>query len=208
MAFEEQLAQKMFKEDKEKTYVDKILAKDSIQKIKIILNKEEWVREDIIDLSYLLNTEELKLSNIDDWERDIILKHFLMIEECCRLLECIYEYYENTKKRESTCKTCNLMIKNKITSKKLDSSQSYCACAEPKTEKIFDALAEEQIHKIIHTIRTAIKSTINTHCGIIRSGMSLSALGLKKITDSRYEIAYDQSTVDKTSQSKKGIFGF
>lgn len=207
MAFEEALASKMFSQSAEKSYIDKILAKSDSEKINSIMQKNEWTKEDIQNALYLVNNTELKLGNTNDNEREIILKHFLYIGEIARLTITLLDYYDYIKKRESFCNNCEKLTNNKFTTKLMDKNYIYCSCENPKTTIIFDKLSEDLILRCLHSHIEAVKSMLDTHCGILRSSLSMNALGIKKLTEQKYDIEYN-TTNKEITPVKKGIFGF
>ena len=100
-SIESQISKSMFSKEREKSFIDKILAKDNIESIRTLIKKKELVREDLLEILYLLGSEEIKLLNFSEWERHIVLKLFVWIREFCKAAEILYDYEDSLKKDPS-----------------------------------------------------------------------------------------------------------
>jgi len=89
---EEELQKAMFQRNNEKTFIDKLLAKNDIDAVRDIIKKKELTREDILELLYLLTSTEAKLVNYSPWDRYVILKFFVWIREFTKVAELLYDY--------------------------------------------------------------------------------------------------------------------
>ena len=75
--FERALQDKIFSTNIEKTYIDKLLSKDSVEQIKNLIKKDKLTRQDLLELLYLLSSPEIKLLNYSSWERYVMSKYFV-----------------------------------------------------------------------------------------------------------------------------------
>lgn len=75
----------------EKSFIDKALSKDDIEKIRVLMKKSPLTREDLLDLLYLVSSAESKLYNFDERERYVMLKMFVWLREFVKILELLYD---------------------------------------------------------------------------------------------------------------------
>lgn len=79
----------------EKTYVDKLLAKDDIKELSSkLLAKRLFDREDINLIQALLNSSELKLTNVSKEMRYVHNKYYCWIEEAIAIYNMYLDYKE------------------------------------------------------------------------------------------------------------------
>lgn len=95
MSFEQNLQKGLFASPGEKTFVDKVLAKDDIDKIRVLIKKTRLDRTDLLEILYLLSSSESKLLNYGEWDRYVILKFFVWIREFVKICEQLYDYQED-----------------------------------------------------------------------------------------------------------------
>lgn len=92
MGIEEQITKQLGQVNSEKTYIEKILARDGIKLLKQLQKKETLSREDIDLLQYLLNNEELKLHNLTEHQRYIHNKFYCWVEEMLKVYMMYLDY--------------------------------------------------------------------------------------------------------------------
>lgn len=116
MDFEGNFERSLFTKNSEKTFIDKILAKDDVKAIRDLIKKEHWRREDLLEVLYLLSSAEAKLLNYGEWDRYIIMKFFVWIREYVKVAELLYDYEDNVTKKHITLSptTKRLFERNKI----------------------------------------------------------------------------------------------
>lgn len=108
----------IFTTDKDVSLTDKLLGRDTINKIKSIMDKEDLDYTDISSLLYLITTDETKLLNITPYERYVLGKFYTWIREFVKLLEEIYYFkrkYFNTltdEEKETLEEIRKIMIHN------------------------------------------------------------------------------------------------
>lgn len=93
-SFEENLQRNIFSGQSEKSFIDKILAKDDIANIRELVRKPRLTRSDMLELLYMMTGSEAKLTNLDEWSRYILLKFFVWIREFAKIAEQLYDYDE------------------------------------------------------------------------------------------------------------------
>lgn len=99
--FEEQLQKALFNQaSEEKSFIDKILAKEDVSRIKELMRKPKLKREDVLELLYLASGNETKLLNYGEWDRYIQLKFFVWVREFIKITELLYDYQEKLQEKE------------------------------------------------------------------------------------------------------------
>lgn len=111
----ENVTKNIFRGSPEKTFIDKLLAKEEVAKIRDFLRKENLTRSDIREILNLMAGAESKLYNFSDWDRYVVLKFFVWLREFVAILELLYDYEEKTKD-ENLDEETKILFKN---SKKL-----------------------------------------------------------------------------------------
>lgn len=114
MSFESQLQQGVFSGNSEKTFIDKLLAKDDVNIIREIIKKKRLTREDMLEIIYMISGTESKLYNFGEYERYIILKLHIWIREFTKIAEQLYDYidYLENKENFNITKRTQVMIDN------------------------------------------------------------------------------------------------
>jgi len=79
------------KKNNEKSLTDKLLGRDDIEKIRLLMKKTELSREDLLDLLYSISSSESKLYNFDVRERYVMMKFFVWLRDFIMILEYMYE---------------------------------------------------------------------------------------------------------------------
>lgn len=89
--FEKSIQQSMFNKNNEKTSIDKLLARNEVERINEIIKREKLGRDGTLELLYLCLGTESKLLNLGQWERYVLLKFFVWIREFTKLVEMLYD---------------------------------------------------------------------------------------------------------------------
>ena len=98
--FEQQVQQALFsQQNEEKSFIDKILAKEHVQRVKVLMRKPKLTRDDVLELLYLCSANETKLLNYSEWDRYIQLKFFVWMREFIKVAELLYDYQEKLEKK-------------------------------------------------------------------------------------------------------------
>lgn len=93
-SLENAMANNLFSQNQERTFIDKVLAKNEIEEIKELMEKETLDRKDLGRLTYLIGAVEIKLVNLGEWERYILGKYFAWLRDFISTLEMEYDYYD------------------------------------------------------------------------------------------------------------------
>ena len=97
-SYEKTLSRYVFSQQSEKTWIDKILDRQDVEKIRDLMKKEDLGREELLELLYLLAGNELKLVNLGDWDRYLLGKYFAWIRDFVSVAELIFDYLEDLNK--------------------------------------------------------------------------------------------------------------
>lgn len=100
MGFENQVEQQLFKQNSEKSHLDKALARKDVDDLREIIKKTKLERTDILEILYLLTSTESKLLNYQEWDRYVILKLFVWIRDFVKVAEQLYDYQDRLDKGE------------------------------------------------------------------------------------------------------------
>lgn len=152
----------IFGRQSEKTFIDKLLARQDVDAIRELIKKDGLKRQDLLDMLYLLSSPESKLLNYGEWERYIILKFFVWVREFAKVAELFFDYDDDLKKKEQAGK-----IK-----------------LSPRGKQFMDNNRRIIEHNI--------KFLIDLYLNIGRTSLSLGATGFTEILKNKYEISYPQ----------------
>lgn len=144
----------------EKTFIDKLLAKDDIKKIGELMKKKRLSREELIEALYLLASSESKLQNFSEWERYVLLKFYVWIREFIKIAEILYDFKDKH----------DVMIKNK----------------EIKPSANYDKLLDNCMQRIEHNA----KFLIDLYLNISRSSLSVNGTGFMELLKNKFEVDY------------------
>lgn len=91
---EQQLAQHMFSKDNEKTFIDKVLSRQDVERIRQLIKKPKLDRSELLDILYNVVGVEAKLANYSEWDRYLMNKFFVWLREFIKLAEQLFDYIE------------------------------------------------------------------------------------------------------------------
>jgi hypothetical protein len=97
---EDSISKSLFSGQSDKTFVDKLFAKDDVNKIEALIQKPHLTRSELLRLLYLISATEAKLVNYSSWDRYVILKFFVWIREFIKVAELVYDYEDWLEKQE------------------------------------------------------------------------------------------------------------
>lgn len=171
MGFEQDLQNSLFSQNSERTMIDKVLAKEDVNRAKELIKKPKLKREELLEVLYLLAATESKLLNLGEWDRYVILKFFVWIREFIKVAELLYDYQDELKKPEN---------KNKFQ-------------LSDRTKRIL----ENNERLIEHNA----KFLIDLYFNICRTTLSLGATGLLELIKNKYEVIYPQQTLTQVENT-------
>lgn len=160
---EEQIERSIFSNKAEKTFIDKILAKDDVSSARNIIKKPVLSREDMIDLLNLLSSNENKLLNYGPWDRYIFAKLFTWIREFIAMCEQMYDIEDDLNQKQ----------------------KAGLVNITPRTRQIFDNNMRLMQHNI--------KFLVDLYFNVTRSTLSLGATGFLETLKNKFEISYPES---------------
>lgn len=180
MSFEQNVQQALFNsQNEEKSFIDKILAKEDVHRIKELMRKPELSREDVLELLYLASANETKLLNYSEWDRYIQLKFFVWLREFIKIAELLYDYQEKQEKAEKR--------------------------GDLKLTKRTKELFKNNSLLIQHNA----KFLIDLYFNMGRSTLSLGATGIMELLKTRFEFVYPNSSQLTAGQEQnKSLFNF
>lgn len=175
--FEKKLSKGMFSGYGEKTFIDKVLAKDDVKAIQELIKKPRLKRDELLEILYLISGTEAKILNYSEWDRYVILKFFVWIREFVKVAELLFDYEEELKKKES---------ENKI-----DLTE--------RTKKLIDNNAL--------LIQHNAKFLIDLYLNISRTSMSLGMSAFLELVRNKYEVQYNQEQAQQIQAKGGGLLG-
>lgn len=180
-SFEEALQKSVFSGQNEKTFIDKLLAREDVNAIRELVKKPDWTRQDLLEILYLLSGAESKLLNYGEWERYVILKFFVWIREFVKIGEMLYDYEDDMIERGT-------LIKNE--KNKDDAAQMF----------------ENNKRMIEHNI----KFLVDLYLNIGRTSLSLGGTGFIEMLKNKFEVNYPSGQMSGQNlpqpQQSAGIF--
>lgn len=97
-AWEDRIAQQANTYTNEKTFIDKLTAKEDVSQMRKLHIKEKNERKDILEMLQLLVGNETKLLNFDEKERHILGKYFIKIRQAFQITDEVWDYFEQLEK--------------------------------------------------------------------------------------------------------------
>lgn len=200
---EDEITRNIFTNTQEKTFIDKLLAKEDVQNIRELIKKPKLTRSELLELLYLISSNESKLVNYSPYDRYISLKFFVWIREFIKIAEQLYDYRDDLIVKENICLNCKGWL-NEETKKGI----KKCACKAPRRFKLSDRtlkLLDNNERNIEHIA----KFLIDLYLNIARTTLSIGATGFIEMLKNKYEIAYPNAQQQAGEvQEKKGLFSF
>lgn len=181
-SFEQNLQGALFSKQAEKTFIDKLLAKEDSHRVKELISKKDLKREELLELLYLLSGTETKLVNYGEWDRYVVLKYFVWIRQFVKICESLFDYQDD--------------LKESITDQK-------------KRSINLTPRAKQLLKNIERNLEHATKFNIDLYFNIIRSTLSLGGTGFIEMLKNKFEISYPQGQPHHTPdqpQQKGGLF--
>jgi len=115
-SYESQLSSGLYGGTVEKTFVDKVLAKEEVNEIKQLMQKSTLTREDLLKLLYLLAGNEIKLLNFGEFDRYLLGKFFAWVRDFVSCAELLFDYKDRVERKEvKISKLARAALKNSET---------------------------------------------------------------------------------------------
>ena len=217
----------------EKSFIDKMLAKDDVNSVRELIKKDRLSRSDMTELLYLLSSNETKLLNYGEWDRYVIMKFFVWIREFFKVNESLFDYKDELLKKENTCKTCMKLIKTKEPqkicrcstnhqdysyneeAKKINLQNKYLKKPQIPLKEVREPILQldENTKQIFENnfrlMEHNIKFLVDLYFNIGRTTLSLGGTGLLELLKNKFEVAYpNQQQIATQLENNKtgGIF--
>ena len=203
MTFEQALQNNLFNRNVEKTAIDKVLDRADVEAIRGLIKKKNLKREEMLEILYLLSSNEIKLLNYSEWDRYLMVKFFVWIREFIKMLELLYDYEDELKKKSNVCSECKGYIVDREEVKK------SCACVKPIPTVFLSDRTKRTFENIKQLSEHNAKFLIDLYLNIARSTLSLKGSAFDMLLKERFEMAYPQANnLTPTPEDKGGIFKF
>jgi len=98
--FVTELNKYVFSQSAEKTWIDKVLDRQDVERVRELMRKDDLSRDELLELLYLLAGNELKLVNFGDWDRYLLGKYFAWIRDFVSVAEGIFDFIEELEKED------------------------------------------------------------------------------------------------------------
>lgn len=181
--FEQAIQNSLNMAAKDRSFIDKLLAKEDVDRLRELTKKQKLCREDLLELLYLLTSTESKLLNLGEWDRYVMLKFFVWIREFIKIAELLYDYQDDLKNKEKLCANC----------KKLkDDIKKPCTCYEFKPTMVLTPRCKQILFNNERLIEHNAKFLIDLYLNVGRTTLSLGGTGLLEILKNKYELTYPQ----------------
>jgi hypothetical protein len=203
MGFEDSLAQHMFNVNAEKTFIDKVLARQDVEAIRDLVKKPKLNRSDMLEMLYLLSGVEAKLCNYGEWDRYIILKFFVWIREFIKIRELLFDYRDMLNIKSRFCSNCR-----GYTDVLKDEQLTPCHCETPKLEFKINDRFDKMLSNCEYLMEHNAKFMVDLYLNIARTSLSIGATGFLETLKNKFEIDYPQGMLQTPLQdTKPGLLG-
>ena len=177
MVIEQALAEAFKQRDTEKTFIDKLLAKDDIARIKELMRKNGLKREELLELLYMLSSSESKLLMLPEYHRYVLLKYFVWVREFVKICEFNFDYREN--------------LNRKVQSGRFKLSD--------RAKRILDDNTKMLEHNT--------KFLVDLFLMIARTSLSLNGAAFGELLKQRFELQYSQKDGTQSPSNQMSLRG-
>ena len=196
MGYEQDLQRSIFTGAGERTFIDKVLAKDDVNAIRELVKKPKLTRGELLEVLYLISGTEAKLLNYNEWDRYIVLKFFVWIREFIKISEILFDYEDELYNKENICRDCKLLIKT--------TQEKKCVCKDPNPTLILNDRTKRLLLNNDMLLQHNAKFLIDLYLNIGRTSMSITSAGFTELIRNKYEVQYlqPQQTQEQAQNSK------
>lgn len=188
MGFEQALENSIFSGQSEKTFIDKALDKEDIDRLRDLIKKDVLTRQDLLEILNLISGKELKLWNLGEWDRYALTKFFVLIREFVVFEERLWDYKDDLGKKQNVCKNCKSYLEvngnNKL---------RKCICSNPEPSLILSPRSIQIFDNIMRTVEHDIKFLVDLYVNIGRSSLSFKGTAFLELIKQKFEFAYPQT---------------
>lgn len=97
---EDALTKAFSRRDEERTFIDKLLGKEDIATLRVLMKKDNLERGEILEMLYMLTSAESKLLMLTEWDRYVLMKYFVWVREFVKVTENYFDYKEDLQKKK------------------------------------------------------------------------------------------------------------
>lgn len=174
------LNKSMLKQDYERSYIDKLLAKEDIASVRNILKKTVLNREDMLEVNDYIVSMESKLLNLSERERYVLNKYYVWINYMMGIFEVLFDYGDNLAK---------------IKTPELDKNVKY--------KQII-----EQLDMAKKNTSNMLKMMFNVYLLIARTSLSAKGKTIGDFSSNKFDINYGGSPFNQPTQDNNNkIYG-
>jgi len=202
MGFEDQVGASLFRGNAEKTFIDKILAKEDADAIRQLIKKPRLTRVDLLEILYLLSGNESKLVNYKEWDRYVILKYFVWVREFVKVTEMLFDYWERMKKSKLPKSLLEKSEKNGGWVETIDVEN----CTELNEEDKYTWIMLDNNQRLMEH---NVKFLIDLYMNISRTSLSVGGTGFIELITNKFEMNYPTGLYGQVAPEEKkgGLFG-
>lgn len=198
MGFEQDLQNKVFSDTGERTFIDKLLAKEEVKDIRELIKKPRLTRSELLEILYLISGTESKLVNYGTYDRYVILKFFVWIREFIKIAELLFDYTDELYRKENTCTLCLKYINTNKEAEK-------CVCEVSKPYVVLTERSKRLLDNNQRLIEHNAKFLIDLYLNIARTSLSIGATGMLELLKNRYEVQYMPTPPSPPVQQQTGF---
>lgn len=107
--FENMLEQQMVNTQHEKTFIDKVLARQEVNELRRLVRQKSLNRQDMSEILNILVGVEAKLYNLNDYDRYVLLKYFAWVRNSALINELLSDYIDDVKKINLSARSQKLL---------------------------------------------------------------------------------------------------
>lgn len=196
--FEEKIKQKLLSGDAERSFTDKLFAKEDVARIRELFKKTGLTRSEINELMYMCTGVESKLVNFGEYDRYVVLKFYVWIQTFEQINENLYDFYELEKSKREGVKKYWKDVKDGV------DTDSF----EPPEHSDLSEKGFLLLETIIRGMEHSIKNVVALYLNIVRTSLSLGATGFLEPLKQKFEMTYPtQEVVSTGGEGRRTWFG-
>ena len=195
MDIESELQRSIFSNTRDKSFIDKLIARSEVDAIRDIVKNRHLTREQILEMFYLMLGIEAKLVNYSANDRYVILKFFVWIREFVKVAELLYDYEDDLELKDRTCVSCAKEV------------GKGCVCVVPKRSIALSDRTKKNLLNAERYIEHGAKFLVDLYLNIARTSLSLGATGFLEILKNKYEITYPNLPKVSDGGDEKNFMG-
>lgn len=178
MDIEDELQRNIFSQTRDKSFIDKLVARSEVDAVREIVKNRHLSREQVLELFYLVLGTEAKLVNYGANDRYVMLKFYVWIREFVKAAELLYDYEDDLEHKNITCRVCSLRIGD------------GCSCVVSRPVVFLTVRTKQNLVNAERYVEHCAKFLVDLYLNIARTSLSLGGTGFLEILKNKYEISY------------------